>query len=211
MIKLKDIINKFREKYYFKLSQILEELDIENHLKERGIDFNKTNVVVNKTNNVAYFFLYNLSGQLVGYQYYNPTGLKAIRSNFKDQDPLNLNLLKYKSYVSNNEIAVYGLETYDLKSKYLFIVEGIFDSIKIHNAGYPAIATLSNDVTKSTRNWIKTLPQEIIVIYDNDEAGKRLIKLGHRAFTSPKPYKDIGEMPQTEVNEFLNKILNKVT
>lgn len=51
-----------------KLKDILNELDIKQHLLDRGIDFNKTHVVIDEENDAAYFFLYTLSGKLVGYQ-----------------------------------------------------------------------------------------------------------------------------------------------
>lgn len=189
-----------------KLKDILNEIDIRQHLKDRGIDFNKTRVIVDDENDAAYFFLYTLSGKLVGYQRYNPSGSKAISGN-KRQTKVDPSLLKYKTFRGIGEISVYGIETYDIKSKYLFVVEGIFDCIKIHNAGYPAIATLSNDPTDSTKSWLKTLPQEIITVVDKDPAGEKLAKVGHRSVTVPDPYKDLGEMPQDEVNAFLQSVV----
>lgn len=187
---------------------ILESIDIESHLKSRDLDFNKTHVVMNKKDGAAYFFLYNTSGKLVGYQRYNPAGSKYIRGNNKNAMKVDLNLMKYRTYVSNREIAVYGMETYDISSRVLFIVEGIFDCIKIHNAGYPAIAMLSNGTTQSTISWLHTLPQTKIVIYDNDATGKQLRKLGDASASCPDPYKDLGEMPQSEVNTFLRYVLS---
>lgn len=191
-----------------KLKDILNEVDILSHLKSRGVDPNKTRVITDEKNGAAYFFLYNLSGKIVGYQRYNPTGSKEISGN-KRQTKIDINLLKYKTYRGTGEISVYGIQTYDIKSKYLFVVEGIFDCIKIHNAGYPAIAVLSNDPSDSTKSWLKTLPQEIIVIADKDDAGSRLRKVGNRSFVVPGEYKDLGEMPQQEVNNFLQLIIKK--
>lgn len=191
-----------------RLTSILENIEIEKNLRERGIDFNKTNVIMDKDNNAAYFFLYNLSGQLVGYQRYNPSGQK-VRSDFRNEfGKDNIDMMKYKTYVSNKEIAVWGLESYDMDSKYLFVVEGIFDCVKIHNAGYPAVASLANDPNKSTKSWLKTLPQEIIVIYDDDAAGKKLRSVATKTSAAPpSPYKDLGDMPQQEVNEFLKTLI----
>lgn len=189
-----------------KLRDILGEIDIRQHLQDRGIDFDKTRVIVDDENDAAYFFLYTLTGKLVGYQRYNPSGSKAISGNRRQSD-VDLSLLKYKTFRGHGEISVYGIETYDMNSKYLFVVEGIFDCIKIHNAGYPAIATLSNDPTDSTKSWLKTLPQEIIVVADKDKAGQKLAKTGHRSVSVPDPYKDLGEMPQDQVNAFLQSIV----
>jgi len=195
--------------------------DIESHLRSRGVDPNRTGVVYDKKTGFASFFLYNLSGKLVGYQHYNPKGTKHQRHNQKPSKEL----LKYYSYVTGSskdkskEIAVWGLESYDLKIPYLFAVEGIFDAVSLQNAGVPAIAVLANDPDKKTRSWLRTLPQKKIVIYDNDEAeskenknksGNKLIKAGDYAFTVPEPYKDVNEMPQEEVNAFVNEILRSI-
>jgi hypothetical protein len=41
------------------------------------------------------------------------------------------------------KIAVWGLESYDNSSKYLFITEGIFDIARVTESGYGAV--LGND------------------------------------------------------------------
>ena len=122
-------------------------------------------------------------------------------------------LAKYFTWVTKVdrkiEIAVYGLETYDWKGKYLFLTEGIFDIIKIHNVGYPGIALLMNN-PKVAKSWLKTLPQIKIVINDKDAAGRELCKYGDYSFECPEDYKDLGEMPQGEVDKFIKKIIKQV-
>lgn len=178
---------------------------IEDHLRSRGIDPNRTGIVVDKKSGMVTFLLYNLSGQLVGYQRYNPHGHKFSHSS---KDPL---MAKYYTYVIKNPetktrmIAVWGVDTIRDGSP-LFIVEGIFDAVKVHNAGYPAIAVLANN-PKHLRSWLRTLPNVRIVIYDNDTAGRKLAKLGHKAYTVPHPYKDLGEMPQNEATEFIKSLV----
>ena len=51
---------------------LFEDFDIFSHLKGRGIDPGKTRVIIDEQSSDVYFFLYNLSGQMVGYQKYNP-------------------------------------------------------------------------------------------------------------------------------------------
>ena len=48
---------------------IVENLD---HLKQRGIDSSITHFIHDEKSNNTYFFLYNLSGDCVGHQKYNP-------------------------------------------------------------------------------------------------------------------------------------------
>lgn len=183
--------------------------DIENHLKTRGVDLNKTRVVMDKDSNFCTFFIYNLSGKLIGFQRYNPNGDKKLRKNEVD------NLYqKYYTYVTKEDgrppLTAYGLETYKINSKILFITEGIFDCIKIHNCKYPAIALLRNAPGKKTMSWLKSLPQTKIVIADADDAGNSLAEAGDFVFTTPKPYKDLGEMPQNEVNVFIKNIVKNL-
>ena len=180
---------------------------IESHLRDRGVT-NRTRVIVDTVNNVATFMLYNLSGKLVGYQSYNPNGDKKIHK-FKGSDQsLDKTLLYYFTHIikvgKTKEIAVFGLETYDINSKYLFIVEGIFDAIKLHNQGLPAIALLTCDPV-NMKEWLTTLPQEKIAIYDNDgnKDSLKLSRYSDKAYHAPDPYKDLGDMPDREVKDFI--------
>lgn len=178
---------------------------IEKHLRSRGIDPKRTGVILDKKSGKVTFLLYNLSGQLVGYQRYNPKGHKFSDSN---KDPL---MAKYYSYITKDPetktrmLAVWGVDTIR-PGQPLFIVEGIFDAAKIHNAGYPAIAVLANN-PKHLRSWLRTLSNKRIVIYDKDAAGRKLAKLGHKAYTVPEPYKDLGDMPQKEATQFIKSLV----
>ena len=177
--------------------------DIEDHLRSRGLDPKKTQVIMDKETGKATFLLYNLSGQLVGYQRYNPAGTKT-----KNNDPV---LGKYFIYVTkesekSSKIAVWGMETVYEHSKIVFVVEGIFDAIKIHNAGYPAVAVLSNN-PKILKSWFTILGKASIAILDNDKAGSTLKNVTNRYVVVPDPYKDLGDMPQEEVTQFIKQIL----
>lgn len=176
---------------------------IKQHLEDRGIDFDKTRVIMDKKKGVATFLLYNLSGKLVGYQIYNPKGSKKVSGGRH----INKDLQKYYPYTTYGEIAVYGLDSYDKNHKYLFVVEGIFDAIKLHNQGLPAIAVLSND-PKNIKEWLGMLPQKIIVIYDNDsnKDSLKLKKYGDKSFTTPDPFKDLGDMSNMEVYDFIKSL-----
>ena len=186
-------------------------LKLLNHLKFRDLDITTNRCLLNEENDEVYFLLWNLSGQLQGYQKYFFEGVKIHDSNKAAREGI---LAKYFTWVTKVdrrvEVAVYGLETYKWDGKYLFITEGIFDIIKIHNLGEPGIATLMNDPPKSYKGWLKTIPQKKIVIYDNDKAGEKLAELGDYAFTVPSPYKDLGDMPQNEVAVFIKNILKNL-
>ncbi len=190
-----------------KYLKLFESFDIISHLKERGIDPDKTRVIVNTKDSNVYFFLYNLSGQLVGYQKYNPKYPK------KGQNKENTMMIKYYNYISDEgkgkKVAAWGLESLNINDKYIFITEGIFDAARIHQAGYPGIAILCNDPSPSLISWINTLPQTKIVIYDNDKAGRELIKLGDFCFTVSSK-KDLNDLSESESKKFLDDIISGI-
>ena len=186
---------------------IFEDFNTINHLKERGIDPDKTKVIIDEESGDSFFFLYNLSGQIVGYQKYNSKYPKV------GQNKLDTGMTKYYNWVTSEDkskmIAVWGLETYKITDKYLFITEGNFDIARAHEAGYSGIAVLCNDPSLQVSYWLKTLPQIKIVIYDNDKAGQKLKKLGDYSF-STQSGKDLNDLSVKEAKDFLNKIISNI-
>lgn len=189
--------------------------ELEKHLRSRGVDALKTKVVIDEESGIATFLLYNLSGQLIGYQRYNPTGTKQHQGRrnkgAKRHDPNIVSQMKYYTYVGKEgdkrfpKLAVWGLESLDDRP-YVFVVEGIFDAVKLQNAGQPAIAALANH-PKPLKGWFRMLGKHVIVVNDNDAAGGKLTSLGDSSFVVPDEWKDLGDMPQHEVNEFVADVL----
>jgi len=173
------------------------------HLKSRGIDPEKTRVIVDEESGMATFLLFNLSGQLVGHQRYNPNGSKSVRGNF--------DWARYYTHVAaegdRKKIAVWGLESLSVDDPFVFVTEGIFDANKVQNAGYPAIAVLTNHPV-ALRSWFRALGKRIIAITDADEAGRKLAALADESHVVPPPHKDLGEMPQPDVDAFIDSIVN---
>src|ERR1700739_4170099 len=102
---------------------------IEDHLRSRGIDPQKTAVIMDSHANIATFLLYNLSGQLIGYQQYNPAAAKLKHNDLAG---------RYYTQVTqegdhNKKLAVWGLESIHEHDRMFFVTEGIFDCAKIHN------------------------------------------------------------------------------
>ena len=172
------------------------------HLNDRGVDPNRTYYIYDEGSNNTFFFLYNLSGDCVGYQKYNPNNPKEGGLGWEGRYFTKVR----KEATGYSKIAVYGLETYQLGKEYFFVTEGIFDIIKVHNTGEPGIANLGCSISRQARNWYRSLPQIKIVIQDRDDAGTELGRIGTYVYTVPEPYKDLGEMPQEEVNEFIRNI-----
>lgn len=187
---------------------------IESHLRDRGIDPSKTQVVVDEESGTATFLLWNASGQLVGYQRYDPEGSKSVRGYKKSVE----GRPKYFTYVADEggvgkKLAVWGLDTVLLGDgkwpPLFFVVEGVFDCAKIHNAGYPAIAVMTNN-PQHLKGWLRAVPSRVVAIRDSDDAGSLLSKIADVSFVTPEPYKDLGDMSQDKVNLFLDDIVKNL-
>jgi hypothetical protein len=179
--------------------------DLLSHLRDRGIDPDSTDVVVDEESGIATFLLYNLSGQMVGYQRYNPKGDKKDHSNSL--------AARYYTYVTkesekSSKIAVWGLQYVNPKDDHLFVTEGIFDAVKVKNAGQPVIAVLGNN-PKPLKAWFSAMSKKVIAILDNDDAGSALTKFADYAVKVPEPYKDLGDMPQVEANQLIEKTMKE--
>jgi len=186
-----------------------EIFSLKKHIASRDVNFEKTRVFIDEERGIASFLLYNLSGKLVGYQTYNPGGEKETggirRVKLRREGKSLVDTMKYFTYSSKigkvPEIVVWGLETYNLK-KPLYIVEGIFDAIKLHNLNLSAIAILSNN-PKHLKSWLNTLPNFKVVVSDNDDAGNSLKKFGDISLTVPQGFDDLGEMTSDQIKKFL--------
>lgn len=181
--------------------------EMKNHLLSRHL--NPDNYHVYYDNEVATFLLFNLSGEIVGYQNYRPDAPKTKSNDFEKG-----RYYTYRSKVTDfphnmtcKKIACWGLETYHY-SDILFLTEGIFDACRIHSYGFAAIALLAND-PKEFKQFLFSTGKLCIAICDNDSSGIKLAKLGHLSFTTTK--KDLGEMEQIEFETFMNKILENVS
>ena len=144
--------------------------------------------------------IWNLVGQLVGYQVYRPDCSKNHLFNPRDQ--------RYFTFVSRfggttPALAVWGLETL-LPYSPVFICEGIFDACRLHWFGIPAIAALTSD-PKHLRSWLACLPNRKIAVCDGDVAGRKLAKYGDASIMLPDGA-DIGSLTSSEFEHlFLKK------
>jgi len=167
-------------------------------------------VFLDEENGFVTFLLYNLSGQIVGYQRYNPDGSKTINGRHSNELADDAKYFTYihtegeeKPREGKKSIGFWGLETVRPDDRLVFLTEGIFDAVKVHNAGYSALALLMND-PKKYRPWFRAMSKVFVPILDRDDASTKLRKLGDRYFVVPEPYHDLGEMPQGEADLFLD-------
>ena len=175
-------------------------------------------VIVDHEENTAYFVLYNLSGQIVGFQRYNPEGHKLRGKYYKDikeYGEVVEGKLRYKTSVTRENpdrnvpyIAVYGMHTLDDRP-FVFVVEGVFDAVKLESLGMPVIALLANN-PKRFRNFFYVLNKQVIVWRDADKASLQLKSIADFSVIAPPPYKDLGEAPLEVVRAWLFYVLEEL-
>ena len=163
------------------------------HLKNRHLNVELHRPMVDEVERVASFYLYNLSGQLVGYQMYRPEGEKKPNNNPK--------LGKYFTYRKQPTLAVWGVESLYLSPHVVFVCEGVFDAARLTERGFSALAVLSNNPNQDLGNWLTCLNRRVVTVCDNDSAGRKLAKFGNCCvFTTDK---DLGDSTPEYVSALL--------
>jgi hypothetical protein len=171
------------------------------HLKSRGVQPTRYQLYYDEE--VTHFLLFNLSGQIIGYQQYRPAADKT-----RKNDP---RYGRYYTYCGGGSGGVWGLETFYYSRNTLFITEGIFDAVKLHNLELPAIAALANN-PKHIWPWLKIVRETrtIIGICDDDEAGRKLRSVCDLTIACPDG-KDLGDMTNEEVKDLLCQNLKRLS
>lgn len=167
------------------------------HLKRRHLDVTLHNPVLDDVERVATFYLWNLSGQLVGYQQYRPEGIKKPQNNPKEG--------KYFTYRKMPTLSVWGVESLYLTPHVLFLTEGVFDAARLTERGVSAVAALSNNPTADFRNWLSCLNRRVVAVCDNDDAGRRLAKFGDVAVYTEEH--DLGDSSEEYVTQLMEKFV----
>jgi len=169
--------------------------DIKQHLIDRHVDLDLHRP--NLSESSATFMLYNLSGKIVGYQRYMPLNTDRARNDFNG---------RYYTYRMNQEIAIFGLESYKANST-VIITEGIFDAVRLTKRGCTALALLTNAPNSSMLNSISLLPNRIVAIVDNDDGGKlfkkKIVQVANAIITCTHN-KDLGESSEDFVDNIIN-------
>lgn len=164
------------------------------HLHSRHFDTNVHVAWTDDVEGVATFPLWNLSGQMVGYQQYRPFGDKKRFNNPKEG--------KYYTHRKDKVIGVWGLESWNF-SNTLFLTEGVFDACRLTEKGYSAIAMVANDLDKSTTRWLYSVRamRYVVAVCDDDSAGRKLAKYGHSFHVCEQH--DMGDATDEYVEKFL--------
>ena len=185
------------------------------HLRERGCDPEKYSVLLDEEDEVATFLLYTLTGKLVGFQQYRPGKEKNV-SKAREQfgKDIDLRQLRYYTSVRDKEQCFFGFEQLDWRHGPIFVVEGIFDAIRLHNIGTNAIAVFgTNPIYLPT--YCRAFGHEFIAVCDGDlppenpdqiAPGKMLAWYTDRYIVCPLG-KDPGDMTDDELREMINNVV----
>lgn len=170
-------------------------MQLKQHLLSRHCDLELHRPVLDETEGVATFYLWSVTGKLVGYQQYRPSASKEKHNHPKEG--------KYFTYRKQPTLGVFGVESLYLNDDVVFLTEGVFDACRLTNRGFPALAALSNDPSREFWNWLSFLNRKVVAVCDNDAAGRKLAKFGHYVeFTQDK---DLGDSDEQYVTYLLEK------
>lgn len=99
----------------------------------------------------------------------------------------------------------------------IFLVESSFDAIRIEQVGGKAIASLGSSVSRVQRDLLKKYFNSIILISDNDDAGKsmrdKLIQsLGNIVIPAelPETIKDVSDMNDKQLKQYIEQFDNEI-
>lgn len=170
------------------------------HLRNRWFDPSRYRGVWIEPNISVTVAMWNTSGQMVGYQKYQPDAPR-VHNNEVDT--------RYHTWFGDYKVGVWGMETVVWDSGPLFLAEGIFDAARLHWHGLSAVAVIASD-PKHLRSWFDCLPQQLIAVCDGDDAGRKLAKYGHTVIQMPKG-QDVGSLSEHQFSEFFAPYLMPCT
>ena len=135
-----------------------------------------------------------------------------------DGKPKYLNSPETKIFDKSRNL--YGLNiARTTRKSYLILCEGYMDVIAMHQAGFTnAVASLGTALTSGHASLLKRYTQEVLLIYDSDEAGIRAALRGipilreagvNSRVVSLKPYKDPDEFIRNEGPEAFENRMNQ--
>jgi len=94
----------------------------------------------------------------------------------------------------------------------VFVVESSFDAIRLEQVGAHAVATLGASVSSKQRELLKKYFNNVIVLGDNDDAGKEMANkltniLGSNSIIArlPESVKDVSDLSDDELKKFVSQ------
>ena len=169
------------------------------HLRSRYYDVTKFPLLgIDQQQCCVTFPIWNLSGQLIGYQVYRPNSTKTQKNDPREG--------RYFTRIKEQKVGVWGLESW-MDSPSLFVCEGVFDACKLNFvANVSAIAVMTATISPQLTNWLWNVRKwrKVVVFGDGDAAGRKLLKHGHLGHQLPDNV-DIGDMPEQDVKDLVEQ------
>lgn len=201
---LEDTLNKKPEFEEYDLDMI-ERLNKNVSTNSRAIEYYKSRNI-NKDSVEKYKLGYSEKQDMVTIPVYSPDGLclgfvgRSIEGKVFKNTP---GLPKSKT--------LFNLQRAKRHDK-VFVVESSFDAIRLEQVGVHAVATLGATISKEQRKLLKQYFNEVIVLGDNDEAGKNMSKkminyfgTGCIAPSLPEGVKDVSDLTDSELKKFVER------
>ena len=192
MIMIGEIVNNKTMKVTGQTKMRIVVGNVRHNLESRHIVADFRYPAIDEEEGTATFLLWNLSGQLVGFQQYRPFQTLKNTNNPREA--------RYFTITKPGTVAVWGCEYMYLSPKVVFVTEGIFDAVRFHKYGYSAIATLGSSLSRDAFYWLRSLGRTIVAVLDGDDAGKKLSNVGHISFTSTS---DPGDATEEEIQKII--------
>ena len=137
-----------------------------------------------------------------------------------DGEPKYLNSPETRLFDKSRNL--YGLNyARTTREKYMLVCEGYLDVISMHQAGFTnAVASLGTALTSGHASLLKRYTQEVLLLYDSDEAGIRAALRGipilreagvNSRVVDLKPYKDPDEFIKNMGAEAFEERLNQAS
>ena len=201
---LEDTLNKKPEFEEYDLDMI-ERLNKNVSTNSRAIEYYKSRNI-NKDSVEKYKLGYSEKQDMVTIPVYSPDGLclgfvgRSIEGKVFKNTP---GLPKSKT--------LFNLQRAKRHDK-VFVVESSFDAIRLEQVGVHAVATLGATISKEQRKLLKQYFNEVIVLGDNDEAGRNMSKkmisyfgTGCIAPSLPEGVKDVSDLTDSELKKFVER------
>lgn len=180
--------------------------ELAEHLLSRGLNPSLyPNVHLDNDAKVVTLMLFAPAcGKIVGVQTYRPGAPKTSDDLAKT---MSRRMLRYFTETTGDELALWGVETLDRPGP-VYLVEGVFDAVKLHSLGLACLAVLGNGAVPKRgifgsplQNQLRAMNRRVVGVLDNDQAGLALAELCNEVFVCQA--KDPGDMTLAELKEFL--------
>lgn len=193
MIMIGEIVNNKTMKVTGQTKTRIVVGNVRHNLESRHIVADFRYPAIDEEEGTATFLLWNLSGQLVGFQQYRP--FQSLKNTNNPREA------RYFTIRRTGTVAVWGCEYLHLSPNVVFVTEGIFDAMRFIRHGYSAVAVLGNDPSNDTANWLHSLGRMVFCVLDNDKAGSKLAKVGNMHYVMED---DAGSATEQEIQKVIS-------